>query len=281
MTAGEPGRPGVRVSTVTHRRLPLIHAVPPAVAAQLALIIGLAPATGAGPVALAAGLTATVALLVLVATGFRAVAPDAAGRVTLGPADVVTLARAVLVATVTALVVDGLATGTGGIAGGAVGWTVVGLSGVALLLDGVDGQVARRTGTSTAAGARFDMEVDAVLLLVLSVHVAAVLGPWVAVIGLMRYAFVAAGWVAPWLRGSLPPSYVAKTIAAAQGIVLVVAVSGLLPATVAAGLVAASLGALCWSFGRSVVQLWTARTPERAQERYAGVHTTLGGASTV
>ena len=43
---------------------------------------------------------------------------------------------------------------------------------VALALDGVDGQVARRTGTVSALGARFDMEVDAFLVLVLSVHVA-------------------------------------------------------------------------------------------------------------
>ena len=39
----------------------------------------------------------------------------------------------------------------------------------ALALDGVDGQVARRTGTASELGARFDMEVDAFLILVLSV----------------------------------------------------------------------------------------------------------------
>ena len=39
-------------------------------------------------------------------------------------------------------------------------------------LDAVDGQVARRTGTVSALGARFDMEVDAFLILVLSVYVA-------------------------------------------------------------------------------------------------------------
>ena len=43
------------------------------------------------------------------------------------------------------------------------------LSSVALALDGVDGQVARRTRTVSALGARFDMEVDAFLVLVLSV----------------------------------------------------------------------------------------------------------------
>ena len=63
---------------------------------------------------------------------------------------------------------------------------------VALVLDWVDGQVARRTGTVTAFGARFDMEVDAFLILVLSVYVAGSFGPWVLAIGLARYALLAA-----------------------------------------------------------------------------------------
>ena len=71
------------------------------------------------------------------------------------------------------------------------------LTTVALILDAVDGKVARRTGTSTPLGARFDMEVDAFLILVLSVYVAMSLGPWVLLIGVMRYAFVAAARVAP------------------------------------------------------------------------------------
>ena len=53
------------------------------------------------------------------------------------------------------------------------GRPLVGLTAVALALDGVDGRVARRTETVTAVGARFDMEVDAFLILVLSVYVAA------------------------------------------------------------------------------------------------------------
>ena len=54
---------------------------------------------------------------------------------------------------------------------------------VALLLDWVDGQVARRTHTESAFGARFDMEVDAFLILVLSVYVASTTGWWVLIIG--------------------------------------------------------------------------------------------------
>jgi phosphatidylglycerophosphate synthase len=35
------------------------------------------------------------------------------------------------------------------------------LSTAVLMLDGVDGRVARRTGSQTGFGARFDMELDA------------------------------------------------------------------------------------------------------------------------
>ena len=57
----------------------------------------------------------------------------------------------------------------------------------------MDGWVARRTDSVTAFGARFDGEVDAFLILVLSVAVSAAVGWWVVVAGLARYAFWAAG----------------------------------------------------------------------------------------
>ena len=95
----------------------------------------------------------------------------------------------------------------------------------------------------SALGARFDMEVDAFLVLVLSVYVATLVGPWALVIGAMRYAFVAASWALPWMRASLPTRYCAKVVAATQGIVLLVASSQLLPAPGTAALVGAALGA--------------------------------------
>jgi phosphatidylglycerophosphate synthase len=215
-----------------------------AAGAQLLLLAALAAAYGTGPLGLLAGVGYAAALL-----GLLTVAMQRAGRSALGPADVVTLARALLVGGVTALVVDDLLTGAVPVP------ALVVLAAVALVLDGVDGQVARRTRTVSPVGARFDMEVDAFLILVLSVHVAATVGPWVLAIGLMRYAFVAAGRVLPWLRGPLPGSLAGKTVAAAQGVVLVVASARVLPPAAAAVLVAAALAALCWSFGRDVLRL--------------------------
>lgn len=188
--------------------------------------------------------------------GLLSAAMHRAGRSVLGPADLVTLARALLVGGVTAIVAEGLLTG----------WTahgaLVAIASVALALDAVDGKVARRTGTASPVGARFDMEVDAFLVLVLSVHVAGIVGPWVLAIGGMRYAFVAAGRLLPWLRGPVPPSYVAKAVAAVQGVVLVVAASQLLPPHLTVALVAVALAMLVWSFARTVWQLWpAARVP--------------------
>jgi phosphatidylglycerophosphate synthase len=216
--------------------------------AAVVVQVGLLGAVAAEPLGWAAGLGFVLGLWHLLAGAARR-----AGEFTLGPAGLVTLARATLVGAVTALVVEGLATGHPPVP------LLVALAAVALALDAVDGKVARRTGTATPLGARFDMEVDAVLLLVLSVHVATVLGPWVLAIGLMRYAFVAAARVAPWLTGQLPPRFSAKVVAAVQGVVLVVAASGLVPDGSAAALVAAALVALVWSFGGSVAWLWRTR----------------------
>ena len=239
--------------TATPTAPPVRHRVdrPLAVAsaAQLALLAALSASVGLGLPGWLAGVAFAAGLWALVAG-----AAGRAGATTLGPADLVTLARSVLVGGVTALVADGFLTGRPT----PVAVLVV-LAAVALVLDGVDGRVARRTGTVSAFGARFDMEVDAFLLLVLSVHAVAEVGPWALAIGAMRYAYVAASWALPWLRGALPVRYSAKVVAASAGIVLVVVASGLLPRTSAVVLVLATLAALVWSFGKGVAWLWRAR----------------------
>ena len=135
---------------------------------------------------------------------------------------------------------------------------VVSLAVIALALDAVDGWVARRTRT-TRLGARFDAEVDAFLILVLSVYVARSAGAWVLAIGAARYAFLAAGWALPWLREPLPPRYWRKVVAATQGIVLTIAAADVLPPTVTEAALVAALVLLAESFGRDVWWLWRHR----------------------
>lgn len=215
-----------------------------AVAAQLALLAVVRP----GHAGLAVGVVYALASWVILTRAFRE-------RRALGPADHVTLARVVLTGGAAALVAAHLA-GAGHIA------ALVAVASAALVLDGVDGQIARRTGTASRLGARFDMETDAFLVLVLSVEVAWTAGAWVLAIGAMRYAFGAAAWAAPWLRADLRPSIARKGVAVVQGVVLIVAASGAVPH--AGLLVAAALALLVWSFGRDV--LWLHARRERPLE---------------
>src|SRR3954451_18495468 len=167
----------------------------------------------------------------------------------LGPADWVTLARATLVVGVAALTAASFDQPVP-VA------MVVSLAVIALALDAVDGWVARRTTTTARLGARFDAEVDAFLILVLSVYVARSAGAWVLAIGAARYAFLAAGWPLPWLREPFPPRYWCKVVAATQGIVLTIAAAQVLPPVVTQAALVAALVLLAVSFGREVWWLW-------------------------
>jgi phosphatidylglycerophosphate synthase len=212
---------------------------------QVILLVLLSVVAGLGPVGWLAGLAAAAAGGVGLIVGLRR-----AGARSFGPADHVTLARAVLVGGVTALVADTVSQP-------APVPLLITLAGIALAMDAVDGRVARRTGTCSRLGARFDMEVDAFLILVLSAYVALSLGPWVLAIGAMRYAFAAAAWVLPWLRTDLPRSIARKAVAAVQGIALAVAASDLLPSPGASIVTGLALAALVWSFGTD--GLWLLR----------------------
>ncbi|HEV2887273.1 MAG TPA: CDP-alcohol phosphatidyltransferase family protein [Jatrophihabitans sp.] len=216
--------------------------------ALLALLAALAGTVGLGAAGWATGAGCGVIASVVLA---RALAQH--GVAELGPADRVTLTRAVLVGGVAALTADSF--------GGAVSVpALVALAAVALVLDGVDGWVARRTATSSTLGARFDMDVDAFLILVLSGYVARSLGAWVLLIGLARYGFVAAGWRLAWLRAPAPPRYWCKVVAATQGVVLTVVAAGIAPRYLSVAAVAVSLVMLAESFGREAWGKWRCRS---------------------
>lgn len=161
----------------------------------------------------------------------------------LGWANRVTLGRAVLVALV-----------AGGVAHHGLSdaiWLWLGVALIALMLDGVDGWIARHTHSHSNFGARFDMELDALLILLLCVGliVDTKLGPWVLLVGLMRYFFVAAGALLPWLEAPLFPSYRRKTVCVWQVAALLLALTPLTNLLTAQLLVLSALGSLIYSFG--------------------------------
>jgi phosphatidylglycerophosphate synthase len=214
---------------------------------QFLLLIALALTVGLGRTGWVVGLTCGVIMNGALTRGLSRYRSDR-----LAPADWVTLARATLAVGVAALVADSFDQRT------AV-TTLVSLTVVALTLDGVDGWVARRTRTTTTFGALFDGEVDAFLMLVLSVYVARLYGGWVLAIGATRYAFLAAGWPLPWLRAALPSRYWRKVVTAIQGLVLAIAAADILPLVVGRALLVVALALLAESFGRDVWWLWTRR----------------------
>lgn len=140
-------------------------------------------------------------------------------------------------------------------------WGAVGAAGLAALLDGVDGWVARRLNLDSEFGARFDMETDAALIAVLSVLVwqEEKAGVWVLGCGAMRYAFVAAGWGWPWLAGPLPPTFRGRLVAVVQFIGLATALAPIVPVPLSKPVAAATLAMLVWSFALDVARLWRGR----------------------
>ncbi|MBT8488820.1 MAG: CDP-alcohol phosphatidyltransferase family protein [Gemmatimonadetes bacterium] len=192
-----------------------------------------------------------VALYGGLAVIFLATMPASVPGPGIGPANRITFGRALLLLPLAALALHPLALDT------SARWLVVVVGTVIMVMDGFDGWMARRTGTESDFGARFDMETDAFLMLVLSVlvWVEGRAGAWVLLIGGMRYLFVAAGWVVPRLQGDLFPSLRRKVVCVVQGVVLLVALGPIIPDVMAVGVAAVGLAALVYSFGVDTVWL--------------------------
>lgn len=138
----------------------------------------------------------------------------------LGPANRVTLVRLLLTALVAGAIGAPALTAE-------YAWITTGLALLALALDGVDGWLARRRDCASAFGARFDMETDALFILVLALLVwqRGTVGGWILLAGLLRYLFVAAGALSPWLRAPLPPSRRRQAVCVIQVVALIVCLS--------------------------------------------------------
>ena len=241
------------------------------IVAQVAMVAALAATIGLSPDGWVVGVACAAVMNAALIRGVRRYRTNR-----LGPADWVTLARATLAVGVAALVADSFGEP-------AHVTTLVTLSAVALALDAVDGWVARRSETTSKLGAQFDGEVDAFLIVVLSVYVARSTGAWVLAIGLARYAFFAAGWIWPWMRAPLPPRYWRKVVAATQGVVLTVAAADVVPPALAKAAILSALALLCESFGRDTWSLWSHRhAAQRAAPAAAGrVRTSTAVALTI
>jgi phosphatidylglycerophosphate synthase len=172
----------------------------------------------------------------------------------LGLCNLVTLGRAAMMAVIAALLVR-----PAGLAGEAgLAWGAVALALTALALDGVDGWLARRSGLTSAFGARFDMEVDAALAAVLCALaiLSGKAGLWLLPLGFLRYAWVAAGAVLPWLSGPLPERFSRKAVCVVQIAALIALMAPVVMPPVSTLIAAGATGALVWSFAVDAVWRW-------------------------
>lgn len=226
-------------------------------------VVGAAALAGLEAVDSSASLAAPVVYLV----GAALLLSHWGSRRHFGAANTVTLARLVGTSWLAVLATSAAIAGLGRPAQLVV--VVVGAS--CLLLDHVDGRVARSRAEASTFGARFDMETDSAMLLVLSVVIPllGLAGWWVIAIGLMRYASAVASRLVPILRIPVFYSYARKVVAAVQGIALLfAALAGLVPAipgSVTTTVLATALGLLCWSFGRDIV--WQIARSRRSENK--------------
>jgi phosphatidylglycerophosphate synthase len=170
------------------------------------------------------------------------------GHARFGPANALTLARAGSVA-----VLMGLLT-----ADPVPLEAAAAIALLALVTDGIDGKIARSTRLTSPFGARFDMEVDALLMLVLAILAVAAgrAGAWALALGMLRYAWVAAGQVWPAFSAPLPPSERRRVCCGAAILLVIVALA--LPVPFAEAACAGALGMLIFSFAVDLRSIITA-----------------------
>ncbi len=169
----------------------------------------------------------------------------------LGACNAITLARLALTMTLVGPLVAGLGPS----------WVVFSVALVALALDGIDGWFARRHGNASAFGARFDMEVDSALALVLAVSASTtgIVGPAAVLLGVPRYLFAGGAWFLPWMRRDLPERFSRKIVCVAQLAALIALQAPILPGAVALPLVPLVLAMIAWSFAVDLMWLWRRR----------------------
>ncbi|MFC7334833.1 CDP-alcohol phosphatidyltransferase family protein [Rhodocista pekingensis] len=237
-------RPGLRLEVAAHLAAAAVATLTAALAAGRALDLP-------DPV-LARCMAATAATFALVAASALHGLGGHPAATGWGNANRVTLFRGCLIA------LAGGALPAAGLLGPGALWLLTGLALVALALDGVDGWIARRQAVASAYGARFDMDLDTLLTLLL----AALLwrlgeaGAWVLLTGLLRPLFVAAGVFRGWLNAPLPYSLRRRVVCVVQIAVLAAALTPLLEPPLSRLAVGAALGVLLFSFAADTVWLF-------------------------
>ncbi len=149
-----------------------------------------------------------------------------------------------------------------------IGWSLAFVIALTLSLDAVDGWLARRLGLASRFGARFDLEIDALMILILSglVWQTGRAELWVLAIGAMRYGFVGLGMIWPAARRPLPPSWRRKAVCALLGVLLLICLLPPTPPWLVSSAAALALLSQLVSFAVDLVWLGGQAAPEAPAE---------------
>lgn len=172
----------------------------------------------------------------------------------LGVANMITGFRAGLTALVAATVVEVDRLGPDG--DERFAWALVCVVVVTLALDGVDGFAARYHGTLSDFGERFDMEIDALMILVLSLlaYASGKAGLFVILLGAMRYGYLAIHALFPRLSRTLQPSVLRKAVCVFQIVALCAVMTPVIRPPYSDAIALAALALLTVSFARDLLR---------------------------
>jgi phosphatidylglycerophosphate synthase len=170
-----------------------------------------------------------------------------------GPANQITAFRVAIVSLVAALLGEHVS--------GQWSIAIVAAALLVTLLDGLDGRAARQAGMTSRFGARFDMEIDALFVMILSMLAWTMgkAGAWILLAGLLRYLYIGAMWLFPRMRSPEPPSLRRKAICVVQIVGLSVITFPMFVPPVSAWICAALLLTLVYSFGVDALWHWRRR----------------------
>ncbi len=129
---------------------------------------------------------------------------------------------------------------------------------IALILDGVDGFIARKYKESDSFGISFDQEADNLMLLILSlsVYLNKNIGIIIFLIPMYRYIFISSMYRFLWLKRELPKSFIRKFVCIFTSILLIMSHISYLDEYIMINIVFFALFIITFSFAKDIIWLY-------------------------
>ena len=129
---------------------------------------------------------------------------------------------------------------------------------IALILDGVDGLIARRYKESDSFGISFDQEADNLMLLILclSIYLNKDIGVEIFLIPIYRYIFILSMYRFLWLKRELPESFTRKFVCIFTSILLIISHISYLDEYIIINIVFFALFIITFSFAKDIIWLY-------------------------